>query len=187
MSKHLISGAAIGAMALATSAFASAQAAPISSAITTFTPSSGSLVEPVRHGGGGGFGGGGGGGAFGGGGFSGGRSFGGGSLSGGRSFSGSGFHGYSGGSRGMTSRSFSGHPRGNHIGSTHSGSRTAATSHVRHPNGPVRWSRDHRHRYYGPYFIVPFGYGLYADNSCYDWEYGAHGWGYYWDYWTCPV
>ena len=86
----------------------------------------------------------------------------------------------------MASRSFNGSPRGDHMRSMHDGSRTAVHP-ARHPNGPVRWSRDHRHRYYGPYFIVPFGYELYAGNSCYDWAYGPHGWGYYWDYWTCPV
>lgn len=184
MSKHLISSAAIGAMALATSVFTSAQAAPISASINTFTPSSGALFEPVRAGGGGGFGGGGGG--FSGGHSFGGGGFGGGSFSGGHSFSGGGSHSYSGGSRGMTSRSFSESARGDHTRSMHS--ETRGTVHqARHPNGPVRWSRDHRHRYYGPYFIVPFGYDLYAGNSCYDWEHGPHGWGYYWDYWTCPV
>ncbi len=100
----------------------------------------------------------------------------------------------------MTSRSFNGRPgmatpRGNRIGSappagqfrqSTKGPRTVAGN-PRRPNGPVRWSRDHRHRFYGPYFIVPFGYGLYAGNSCYDWEYGSHGWGYYWDYAECPV
>ncbi len=98
----------------------------------------------------------------------------------------------------MTSRSFNGSPRmvtprGNRVGtvppagqfrsSMNGRSRTAHNN----PRRPVRWSRDHRHRFYGSYFIVPFGYGLYASNSCYDWEYGPHGWGYYWDYAECPV
>jgi hypothetical protein len=100
----------------------------------------------------------------------------------------------------MTSRSFNGSPRmvtprSNRIGSvppagqfrqSTRGPRTVAGG-PRRPHGPVRWSRDHRHRFYGSYFIVPFGYGLYASNSCYDWEYGPHGWGYYWDYAECPV
>ena len=50
-----------------------------------------------------------------------------------------------------------------------------------------RWSRDRRHRFYGSYFSVPFGFALYASHYCYDWEYGPRGWGYYWNYDRCPL
>jgi hypothetical protein len=50
-----------------------------------------------------------------------------------------------------------------------------------------RWSRDRRHRFYGSYFAVPFGFALYANHYCYDWVYGPRGWGYYWNYRRCPL
>jgi hypothetical protein len=50
-----------------------------------------------------------------------------------------------------------------------------------------RWSRDRRHRFYGSYFAVPFGFALYANHYCYDWVYGSRGWGYYWNYDRCPL
>jgi hypothetical protein len=50
-----------------------------------------------------------------------------------------------------------------------------------------RWSRDRRHRFYGPYFAVPWGFTLYATHPCYDWRYGSRGWGYYWNYARCPL
>ena len=50
-----------------------------------------------------------------------------------------------------------------------------------------RWSRDRRHRFYGPYFAVPLGFTLYATHPCYDWVYGSRGWGYYWNYTRCPL
>lgn len=53
--------------------------------------------------------------------------------------------------------------------------------------GNVRWSRDRRHRYYGGFFAVPFGFALYAGNPCYDWRLGPSGWGYYWNYRRCPL
>lgn len=53
--------------------------------------------------------------------------------------------------------------------------------------GPVRWSRDRRHRFYGAFFAVPLGFALYAGNPCYDWSFGPHGWGYYWNYYRCPL
>ena len=51
----------------------------------------------------------------------------------------------------------------------------------------VRWTRDWRHRYYGAYFIVPFGFATYANHYCYDYFYGPYGLGYYWNYDRCPV
>ena len=50
-----------------------------------------------------------------------------------------------------------------------------------------RYSRDGRHRFYGSYFAVPFGFALYANHYCYDWDYGSRGWGYYWNYERCPL
>lgn len=44
-----------------------------------------------------------------------------------------------------------------------------------------------RHRFHEPVFIVPFGYGHYATHPCYDWRLGPRGWGYYWNYWRCPL
>lgn len=52
---------------------------------------------------------------------------------------------------------------------------------------PRRLKRHRRHRFHGPVFIVPFGYSLYATHPCYDWRFGPRGWGYYWNYWRCPL
>lgn len=49
----------------------------------------------------------------------------------------------------------------------------------------VRWV--HGHRYYGAYFIVPFGASIYANHYCYDWFFGPYGQGYYWNYDRCPI
>jgi hypothetical protein len=50
------------------------------------------------------------------------------------------------------------------------------------------WSRDHRHAFYGAILLgVPFGYAMVESNPCYDWNYGPSGWGYYWNYYRCPV
>lgn len=50
------------------------------------------------------------------------------------------------------------------------------------------WSRDHRYAFYGAVLVgVPLGYAMVADNPCYDWNYGPNGWGYYWNYYRCPV
>jgi hypothetical protein len=50
------------------------------------------------------------------------------------------------------------------------------------------WDRHHHHRFYGAFLIgVPFGYTAISANPCYDWIYGPQGWGYYWNYDTCPV
>jgi hypothetical protein len=57
----------------------------------------------------------------------------------------------------------------------------------RHPPRYLGWSLDRRHRYYGAYFLVPFGIALYASHYCYDWTLGPYGWGYYWNYDRCPV
>jgi hypothetical protein len=57
----------------------------------------------------------------------------------------------------------------------------------RRPSKVIRWSRDRRYRYYGPYFIIPFDYWLYDDHPCYDWRYGSRGWGFYWNYARCPL
>ncbi|MFN3746561.1 MAG: hypothetical protein ACK4TL_17810 [Hyphomicrobiaceae bacterium] len=67
--------------------------------------------------------------------------------------------------------------------------RRAAPRHAapRRTTRPYRWTRDRRYRYYGPYFIVPFGYWLYDEHYCYDWRYGPRGWGYYWNYRRCPL
>jgi hypothetical protein len=65
----------------------------------------------------------------------------------------------------------------------------AAPRHVapRHVAPRYRWARDRRHRYYGAFFAVPFGFGLYATHYCYDWRFGPGGWGYYWNYFRCPL
>lgn len=50
------------------------------------------------------------------------------------------------------------------------------------------WSRDRRHRFFGAFLLgVPFGYAAIAAHPCYDWTYGPYGWGYYWNYYRCPV
>jgi hypothetical protein len=50
------------------------------------------------------------------------------------------------------------------------------------------WSRDHRYAFYGAVLVgVPLGYAMIEGNPCYDWTYGPSGWGYYWNYYRCPV
>jgi hypothetical protein len=57
----------------------------------------------------------------------------------------------------------------------------------RRPAPVYRWTRDRRHRFYGTFFAVPFGFALYAAHPCYDWRFGRQGWGYYWNYRRCPL
>ena len=161
MPSKFIPVAVIGAFALATSVFATAQASVSGATGAKLAPVDGASITLVKNGKGGG------GGGKGGGGFKGG------SMKGG---SGKGGFIMKGGSKGG--------PKGGMKGGSKGGPIIGKGG---PKGGSVRWSRDPRHRYYGAFFAVPFGYALYAGNSCYDWRFGPRGWGYYWNYYRCPL
>jgi hypothetical protein len=51
-----------------------------------------------------------------------------------------------------------------------------------------RGRSKHGHVFFGGFLVgVPFGYAAVTGHPCYDWTFGPNGWGYYWNYYRCPV
>ena len=159
MPSRFLPVAVVGAFALVTSVFATAQASVIGPIGANLAPA-GDVIQ-IKSGGGGG-----------------GRS------SGARSGSSRMGSGPKGSFKSSSKGSFKGGSKGSMKGGPKGGPKVVKGG---SKGGHVRWSRDRRHRYYGAFFGVPFGYALYAGNSCYDWRVGPRGWGYYWNYYRCPL